>query len=118
MVLNVCRPAVIALIVVSLPLSVRAQSPEKLLPQPGPIAASAARIAAEQSSTVQRGGRSRVRRKSCAETVMIGTGVGAAIGLPLGVAMGSQIEDGRGLILAATSLFAMVGFVVGYRMCD
>jgi hypothetical protein len=117
MVPRMCGRVAIASIVLSLAVPAHAQSPGSPQRQPGPIAASAARIVLEQSSKIQRSPRSRVRRKSCAETMLIGTGIGTGIGLVLGVPL-TGLEQGTAVMLATTAFFAMVGFVVGYRMCD
>jgi ABC-type nitrate/sulfonate/bicarbonate transport system permease component len=111
------RRVAIALIVLSIALPVHAQSPVPRLPAPGPIAASAARLAVEQSTTIQRGPRSRVRRSSCAQTMLMGTGIGAGIGLGLGVAGWKSFEDQPEVMLATTGFVGLIGFAIGYRMC-
>ena len=118
MVPNIWGRVPIALIVALLAAPAQAQLPGPLERQTGPIAASAARITLDQSSKIQRNPRSRVRRKSCAETMLIGTGVGAGIGAALGIPAWSALEEGPQIMLATTAFFGVVGFVVGYRMCD
>ena len=118
MVQNTCGRVAIASIVLFLSVPAHAQLPDPIQRQPGPIAASAARIAIAQSSRIQRSPRSRVRRKSCAETMLIGTGIGAGIGLALGLPALTGLEEGPQIMLAITAFFGIVGFVVGYRMCD
>ena len=50
--------------------------------------------------------------------MLIGTGIGAGIGAALGLPAWSGLEEGPQIMLATTAFFGVVGFVVGYRMCD
>jgi hypothetical protein len=107
----------IALIVLSISLPIQVQSPGPRLREPGPIAASAARLTIEPSTAIQRRPRSRVRRMSCAETMLVGTGIGAGAGLAPGVAGWRSFEDQPEMLLATTGLFGLIGFTIGSRMC-
>ena len=79
---------------------------------------SAARLMVDQSTSIQRRPRSRVRRRSCGETMLVGTGIGAGIGLAIGVAGWKSFEDQPEILLATTGFFGLIGFVIGYRMCE
>ena len=107
----------IVLIALSLSSPAHAQSSGLLLSEPGPIAISAARLVAEQSTKIRRPPRSRVRRASCAKTMMWGTGIGTGIGLAAGIAGYRSFEEQPEMLLAATGFLGIIGFAIGYRMC-
>ena len=56
-------------------------------------------------------------RTSCGKKILIGLGIGAGVGAAYGAALGGKVDEPGKFTLATTTLFGLIGAVVGSRLC-
>ncbi len=81
----------------------------------GPIHAAVA-AAAARGAGLQRARRG-TGNFSCADRMLIGLGAGAGVGVGLGLAVRNSFDEPTAGFVAMTTVFGLLGLVIGYKSC-